>query len=386
MNYSNGFDIDQVLPALQQRLGWMQPTLAGSPTLSQDNITSKSSRFFNDGSFHALCTIENIKATQEDPAISEEDFNTYLFKLQSALIMRSLNEVFRKPELIEQVLLYTRYGWNDIAVANAGQWIGWMINVGNDQSISTQLSFATLYFDTDVDFNLYLFQDGVREPLKTIPVIVSAFAHTEVDLNLVLPFKTGSKYYLVYDQSELGDAKAIREQVETYAMTRCFEAIMFQAAAIDDGTFFNHNQKQYPGLPQGINLEVVTFRDHTQRILRKANLFDEVQGLQMAVMAIEGINNSNRANLTQRNAEQHSQQMYADLNQAYATKEVPISPGLKSRVYSEFKRLRETFFPKDVPISSDMSQNCGGLDAYEQQWAKINWNTMNNPGMLVTTE
>lgn len=388
MNYTNGFDIDVVLPALQKRLGWMQPTVAGSPVLTGDNIVSISKRYFNDGSFHALCTIENILASQQDAAISDADFNLFLATFQTSEIVRALNQVFREPELLEQVLMYTRFGLNDYSIANQAQWVGWAINVANDQSISTQITMGTFYFDTDCTFNMYLFQDGIREPLKTIAVDVVAYERTEVDFeSLVLNYKTGQRYFFLYDQNELEaqGAKAIREQVETVATTRCFEAYNYQAYRTTDGSYFDPNNRQYPALPAGVNLEIISFKDHTQRILRKANLFDEVQGLQMAAMVIELVNVSNRTNLTQRQSEQQSSQMYMDLNQSFATKEVPVNPGLKSRINQEFKRLRETFYPSQKPMSTTMLTDADGmLDTYELNWAKQNWKVMNNPGILIT--
>jgi hypothetical protein len=384
MNYSNGFDLDVVLPTLQQRLGWQQPTQSGSPVLDANNLASTSGRYFGDD-FHALCTIENIKASQGDPNISDANFNTYLYNKQTGMIMRALNETFRKPEIIEQQLLYTRLGFSDILVPNNNQYVGWCIETANDPAYSTQITFATLYFNQDVTFNMYLFQDGVRTPLKTISVTAQAFQHTMVEFDqMVLSAKTGIRYYLVYNQNDLGSAQAIREQVETYAQFKIANVYSIGLPVTTDGSYFNQNNRQYPAQPLGINLEVMTFKDHTQQILRKANFFDEVQGLQMAAFAMELTNNSNRSNKDQRQSEQQSQQQFIELNQAFATKEVPVTPGLKSRIMAEFKRLRETFFPPATPISMDMSE-CGvsGYDAYEQTWAQANWNAMNNPGVFV---
>lgn len=387
MNYTNGIDIDLVLPALQKRLGWMQPTLVDSPVLNADNSESISSRHFNDGSFHALCSIDNIKSAQENPGINDEEFNNFLITLQNSVIMRSLSSVFREVELIEQCLMYTRYGLNDYPLPNQGQWVGWCIGTANDQAISTQITMGTFYFDTDCIVTMYLFQDGIREPLHTIPVKVTAFQRTEVDFDgLVLNFKTGQRYFFLYDQNELEGqgAKAIREQVETTARTLCFEAYNYQAYRSTDGSYFDHNNRQYPAQPAGVNLEIISFKDHTQKILRKASLFDEVQGLQMAAIVVEMINTSTRTNLVQRQTQQQSDQMYQDLNQAYATREIPVSPGLKSRINQEFKRLMNTFYPAQVPISTSMITDGDGiLDSYELNWAKQNYKVMNNPGIYI---
>lgn len=393
MLYTNGVDTDVVLPALQQRLGWRQPKVTGSPVVSAANLKSLSGRFFNSTAFHSLVTLANIKAAQEDPAISDDDLNDFINDMQNDCILRSLTEVFREPELLEQVLMYTRFATMDTPIDNAGQAVGWLVNVANDPGISTQINYATFYFDQDVTFNLYLFMDGVKAPLKTIPVEVTAFERTLFEFNkidddhdntLILNFERCQKYYLCYFQNDLGSARAIREQVETFATTRCFEAYVFNAPQLEGQTDFDHNYRQYGFLPQGINLSVSSFRDHTQKILRKANLFDEVQGLQMAAMVLELINSSTRTNKTERQTDQKSSQLFAEINQAYPTKEVPITPGLKSRIQAEFIRLRQTFFPDEVAISADMTPNSLSSSA-DGQWAKQNYRAMTNPSPTVAT-
>jgi hypothetical protein len=108
-----------------------------------------------------------------------------------------------------------------------------------------------------------------------------------------------------------------------------------------------------------------------------------VQGLQMAAFAIELVNSSNRSNLDQRQSQQQSQQQFMELNQAFATKEAPLIPGLKANIIAEFKRLRDTFYPPMTPQTVDMN-NCGnGLDSYEQTWLNQNKRVFNNPGVLV---
>lgn len=384
MPYTNGFDSDLVVTALQQRLGWQQPTIACSPVLSEENLLSTSGRYFGDD-FHALCTIENIKASQPDANIMDDDFNTYLFNKQKGMIMRALNEVFRKPELIEQHLLYTRLGMSDMLLQNQNQFCGWCFELANSQAISTQVTLGTFYFNGDVTFNLYVFQDGVRTALKTIPIIVQAYQRTTVLFDeLVLNFKTGYRYYILYDQSELGNVQAIRDQPDSFCNSKCFSTYPVQMNKTTDGSIFSVNGKQYPALPNGVNFEVISFKDHTQKIIRQANLFDEVQGLQMAAFALELTNNSTRTNRDQRQSQQQSQQTFIELNQSFATKEVPVTPGLKSRIIAEFKRLRDTFYPPQEPISMNMSDDCAG-DMYEKNWLESNVRVFNNPGLYVSS-
>lgn len=385
MNYTNGFDIDLVLPALQQRLGWRQPTVAKSPTISDQNSTSLSGRNFGQ-SFHAMCTISNLKANQEDPAISDADFNQYLSDLQNDLIMRSLNEVFRSQELIEQMLLYTRFGYNDIPIVNGGQFVGYVINIANDKGIAAAINFLTLYFTETVSFPIYLYEDGVKDPLLIFNVTVDAWERTLWELDgsdgdhpqIVLKFVKGRRYYLGYYQNDLGDAQGIREQIDCWATSLCFEAYPLSAPLDGAGFGFNHNYRQFPFLPGGINMEMISFRDHTEKIIRKANLFDEMQGLQMAAFALELINNSMRTSKDQRQSEQQSQQQFIELNQAFASKEVPVTPGLRSRIDREMIKLKQTFFPKQTAVSLPMETG-SFTNQLDSVWAKQNYRQLTNP-------
>jgi hypothetical protein len=375
--YTNGIDINLVLPALEKRLGWRQPLKAGSIPIST-NAESLSGRYFQD--FHGLVTIPNIKSTMEEEGVSNADLNTYLLQLQDSAIMRCLSEVFRESSLIEQKLMYTRFGTMDLIIQNGTNFCGYMINIANDFSISTQITECTLYFDADVSFNLYVYQDGVKTPIRTIPVACKAYERTIVQFDrLYLTYKTGRKYYIGYFQEELGAAHAIQEMVDTWASTFCFEAVPL-AAPKDIFFGFNHNYRMYTALPRGLNLEIITFYDHTQQILGKTNLFDEAIGLSMAVMVLEQITTSTRGNLKERLTKEIIEKAYMDLNQAFPTKDIPVTPGLKSRLIAEYSKLTKAFY-KDTESNSINRNTQGGFDTYNNKWATANFKQMSNPAM-----
>lgn len=134
-------------------------------------------------------------------------------------------------------------------------------------------------------------------------------------------------------------------------------------------------------LPLGLNLELISFKDHTQKILRKANLFDEAIGLTVTSMVIEEIVMSTRTNTEQRQTAEQASKLFTDLNQAFATDTIPIMPGIKSRLAGEVKRLRATFFPEAQPMSISQEENKYGAD---QSWAKQNYQVLTNPPFQTT--
>jgi hypothetical protein len=165
--YTNGYNLERVMAALFARIGWKQPEIAGSPVLDVTNAQSNSGRYFNDGSFHSLVTVANIKQCMEEAGASDLNLNSYLTTLQQSIIMRCLNAVFEGPEIVEEVKLFERYGYNDQVISDSGNFVGYQVDVANARDIAVQLDSVSLYFKLATPVRLYLFQDGVKDPVWT---------------------------------------------------------------------------------------------------------------------------------------------------------------------------------------------------------------------------
>jgi hypothetical protein len=55
----------------------------------------------------------------EEAGASDLNLNSYLTTLQQSIIMRCLNAVFEGPEIVEEVKLFERYGYNDQVIVIA---------------------------------------------------------------------------------------------------------------------------------------------------------------------------------------------------------------------------------------------------------------------------
>jgi hypothetical protein len=351
--YTNGFDFNRVINALFGRVGWKQPDKAGSPVINATNLLAKSYRYFNDSSFHSIVTIDNIKATIEEAGANDVNLNKHLEGLQRAAIMRCLNAVFCQPEYLEQVLLFERLGRNDQPVSNTGQFVGYEINVAPAMDIGIQIDSATLLFDQDVTFNLYLFKDGKKSPISVMQV--SAVANeativnfTDLILNYIGSSTKGGRFYFGYFQDDLGAVRAIREQICEQNRTCCFSADAIYAKKNLGEYDFDRNQRAYTVQPYGINLEISSFRDHTQQIVKKVNLFDNVIGLTVAYMVIEQMIYAVRSNTNERILKDQFQQIgiNLDLNGTAPISDSPKIKGLAQRIETELNRMRKSFFPK----------------------------------------
>lgn len=347
MGYSNGYDFTIVNTALASRVGFRQPLGSGVPVLNAGNLLTESGRYYQD--FHSLVTVANIKATMEQAGASDGNLNTYLTDLKKAAIQRSLNGVFTGPQIIDQGKVFRRYGLNDSLITNAGNFVGYEIDVAECQDAGVQIDALLLYFDSAVTFNVYLFKDGKVTAEWTQSVTTVANQITETVLTDKVLGR--GKYYLGYFQNDIGSAKAFMEQVGCWNETNYYGAKPVQCASTG-ATTFDREQRSYPSEPAGFNLEVSSFRDHTLQIKRKAAMFDELQGLTMSYMVIEQIIYSSRSNKDERIFKDQLERVgiQLDLNGAAPITDSPQIMGLKQRIDREVQTVLKSFYKKPKAI------------------------------------
>jgi hypothetical protein len=297
--YSNGLKHTEVLTAMLGRLGWRQGTIT-VPTLSSDNLTSDSGRYFND--FHSLVTVKNIIDTVEDSSISDTDFNTYLQDIQKGVISETLNKVFSPQYFDSPKSLFERFNTTSTTQNNTGLFVGYKIRPAADNHITVQVNSLQLLFDGAATFNIYLFHERKAAPLKIQSV--TTVANDTVEVDLVDWYLSHSDlpgcYYIGYFQDDLGTVKAINENAEWNLNAFCFQYESVFTNVLDTERIDRNN---YGGLgtTSGLNLELSSFADRTKKIMRNISLFDNAIGYGMAVKVLEGIiYSTNRSNGNER--------------------------------------------------------------------------------------
>ena len=187
MAYSNGYNNTTVLPKLSGQLGWRTDS-----TLATALKNSVSGRYWDDGSFHSLVTVANVKATAPD----QTDWDVFFTAKQNAVISKALNGVFNLPEFVDDAKFYTP-GQSEVEqlVSNSGKAVGFKISVAKDFDKTVLLNYLELYFDGAATFNVYLFKQGSKTALKTKEVTTVANTKTQVDLtDWVLNYKEAGIY------------------------------------------------------------------------------------------------------------------------------------------------------------------------------------------------
>lgn len=355
--YTNGFNYPLVMNKLFGRLGYKASTLPDQLALNSNNTTARSNRYFND--FHAIVTIPNLLAILDNPRMTADEFNAELEVFQRGVIMRALTAVFGHKEIIEQVLLFDRYGSNDVAIEPSGSFAGYRINVANMFDKAVQIDSAVFLFDADATFNLYLFKDGKKTALWSQEITVTANESTVFDfedliLNYITPETKGGRFYLGYFQEDLGAARAIMEEVECWNKTILFGAEPFYSKKVDGQLDFVRNQVSLPARPMGFNLQVSSFSDWTGMITQRPNMFDELIGLCNAYAVIEKMIWATSSNGTERILKDGMLQAAAvqDLTgQAPVSDGPPPITGLNTRIIREAKRVYRELFPKVKAIN-----------------------------------
>lgn len=360
---TNGFELDKVLATFQGRLGWSQPTVDGVPTLSSDNLVATSGRFYED--FHEGVRLRLLMTAQEDRNIDAAGFNALLQKWDKAAIMRCLNAVFCRPALIEHLLNYERVSnLREIVIPNEGNFCGYRIKVAAG-NYAVMINSVGLMFDGVATFNLYLYNDLVRAPLKTLSITTQAFTQVVIPTDWLMHYigdttHKGGLFYVGYFQNDLPPGvHALDEQLNLWAASKVFGAWPFQSGQVTGQLDFNRVNPSVVFRSYGLSMELSSYKDYTETIIRNATLFDEVRGLTMAIKVLEQIRWSYRTNADQRNALEAqmgdmAKSINQDVNVADPSDEQPFVAGLKLQAKRALQQLYCTFFPKQKALSVEV--------------------------------
>lgn len=341
MAYTNGYDLSPVLTALKDRIGFRQPVGSGAPTLSSAVTTTGSGRYFQD--FHALVTVENIKATMPSAPANDSALITYLGEIRQAAILRALNGVFPGPQVVDQPGPVSPFGSSDTLQTSSGRFVGFQIQVADSPDAAVQIDALQLYFDQAATFKIYLFKDGNPVRLWEQSVTTEANAIKEVVLTERI-LKRG-RYFIGYFQDDLAGAKAYRDHADIRS-SALFGVTPMQAPAIGAAAL-DQNEISYTGDLVGLNIELSSFRDLTTAIVKKASMFDELIGLTFAYQTIEQVIYSTRSNANERILKDQLDRVgiQLDLNGAAPISESPQVSGLRQRIDRELRTVRESFYP-----------------------------------------
>jgi len=349
--YTNGLNMELILPILTGRRGWRQPTDATfDVTLSTAAKECKSGRYYN--LEHAACSPVRIYNNQEDAAITESNFNAFLVQLKEQVALESLMSVFTSEDLIEGAkILYEKQIRSDYQpINNAGKFCGWQVRVAGGE-IATRIDSFQFLFDAPCTVTMYVFSDIVVAPIWEQEFTITAGYSQQVEnvTNLILSrlndqYK-GSMLYVGYfqDEIEVQGVKALNVFLNFWERFNCVGYQGFEAVSDYDNLTFQRNTFFSNYRTYGVNLEMSSYRDHTNNVCRSPNIFDELQGLVMQQKCISLAMNSPRTNGDNRESRERYEMMYNEIEGLKGGEGIPYRRGLKDRIITEVKKITETF-------------------------------------------
>lgn len=367
MAISNGFDEALVIPALTKRKGWTQPSATFPLTLAGDVITNDSGLPYNRD--HAACSPITLWKAQEDSAINTANFNEYLLGLQAAVIMDALNGIFMMPQIIEKPrsIFSKNFRTAYKPIPNTGDFCGWQINVA-EGDYAVKIDAVALIMSGACAVTLYLYNDVVAAPLWTQVITVPAAASqvvVNID-NLILHYsddthKTGT-FFFGYYQDEIAAQNVTALDVyldsfNSYNMLgyQCFQAVSDYAAKTFVRSMYQTNYRTF-----GLNLEISSYRDFSNTIVRNASQFDRLLGMCMTAKCITEVMTSNRTSGGQLMNEQQMDMLFKTLEGSIQNPNtrtefavnIPYRTGLKNKIEREMWRMTQTFMPDEKVMVS----------------------------------
>lgn len=353
MAVSQGFDITRVLQVLKPRLGWRNPTIEGfTGKLDNASKESTSGRYFDE--FHAVVSAANVWWLQPDPKISDANFNAKLAEMEEAAILAALGGVFNAAQPVDSSsMLWERIENSAFdARGNQGHFVGWRLRIA--AGYTGQIHSLSLFFNAAATFNVYLYADLKKAPLKTQSVTTIAEDQVIVpltDWTITAQSTTGNGtlFYLGYFENDTAGAKPM----EFTFCQSCFKAIGAEAVSCDVVApgVFSREMVSYSYETYGLNLELSTYRDLTSKVVASAHVFDELVGLHMAARVIEDAVYSVRSDQIQRILGGNLPTLLADLNRAITTDEQPWVIGIRARIRKETARIQAHFQEKNNSIT-----------------------------------
>jgi hypothetical protein len=335
---------DKILSELIGVVGWRQSTVAGDVTVDNTNLASSSGLYVQGA--HPIVTVKNIKATQEDKAITDAQMNTLLTNLVKDGASNVLNYVFPRSDVFANGLLYKYESDFTAPLTELKGFVGFEITIASRKDIVSILNKIILQFGGTGSVKLLLFNSGVKIPLSTKTIAVTADTNITTVLDWILGYITapGGVYYLGYLNSAL-DIYAYNRVFSRANIMTHFNSIVFHPIWVKDWnteTLFNIKDIVYRAETFGINLDITTALDYSNVILQNKDRFAKAIQLATAVNALSLMTSTSRINPEER-------VIMSSLGQKIVI-DSPATYNLYTSLEKEMKTLSELF--SDKPVDS----------------------------------
>lgn len=333
-------------------VGWRQPTIAEYAILDADNLASSSGLFVGD--IAGQLTVKNIKNSQEDASISDDDFNDFLKNRMKSSFVNLAKAVFSDNDLIENKVLFPYENDWTKTLDNATDFVGYEIDVSKTKNINVVLNKIILSFDAVENVKILLFHSSMNalQNSKTIATVASSDKHTSLNWNLPANNSVvGGKYYIGYLRSGL-TAKAFDRDYESASVANQFNCLGVSAIQVngwDAETLFDVNDIEYVDKTWGMNFDFSSYKDFTSLIVENKDRFARGLQLQIAADLLNMIATSTRSNKDERFIKGDA---LLALNGNNSNTDIPFSVGVLNQLKTEIKEIQKLINPPQIQVNT----------------------------------
>ena len=334
-------------------VGFRQSTLSGYTTLMDaGNIASTSGLYVNDVS--GLITSKNIKNCQEDIAISDANFNTWIDNRQKSSFVNLLRSIFSDNDLIENRTLFKHESDFTNTLTNATDFVGYEIDVAKAKDINVVINKIILTFSGTDEVTVYLFHSGTdaAKDSEAITCVADTDVHTFVNWDLpAMNGVAGGKWYVGYLRSGLSGKAYNRdyESANVQTVYNCLGIKPIQVSGWNASTLFDVNDVEYTSETWGMNFDISSYRDYTSFVVENRDRFAKALQLQIAADLLNLMATTTRSNRDERIIKTEA---LIDLNGTRNVENIADSVGVLKQLDIEIKKLKKMFGNPKLQINT----------------------------------
>jgi hypothetical protein len=335
------FNTTKIATSLVGIVGLRNPFNPDYAILDVENTSSRSGLFVTD---NAYAKIEYLKDTQDYQAISNNNFNELLKRMQKKSIVNVCNQVFSNSNFIDRNVIYSKATNKVEAEILPNGFVGYRICVSDEKNIAFKISRVLLDFDGTGDFDLMLFNTSKKEPIQTKTVSIAS-NYQSLELNWEVDNSSDTykgDYYIGYVSTGL-TVSPFKRNYSNSSLVNVITNLKIEKICVPNhigNELFNLNLVQSLDEYSGLNLDIVVYDDFTDLIIQNQSLFARSICLDFVISFLHSYLTSLRINANERDSAILYDKVMLELNGTTKESSIKVN-GLKSLLLDEIGQLKE---------------------------------------------
>jgi hypothetical protein len=337
------FDVTKAISKLERLVGWKQPT--NFPfELTSALKASTSGRFVTDNDFVKLGF---IKDTQENPSITEANFNLLLEDFTRRGIVDLLDKVFDEPDFLDRQLLFknTNNKVETEPFPTTDGFVGYQLEPPHYRTnYAFEISRVILEFrNFPNDIKLLLYNSAKDTAIKESEVITVTSENQVVELGWILDDTEGlyrGEYFLGYRTADT-ELQPIKREFESADIASHVRGLYIHPIYSPQPSTNLFDLENIDNVEEtwGLNIDLSVYKDYTDLIMQNSRIFSAALQKSIQVNVMESYLSTTRSNRDQRIADDMLRKVLVELNgistQSYS------SQGLKNALESEITNMKQ---------------------------------------------